>query len=177
MYTEYKHGHVTYAEWTSKIEKLYRDRGLATKSRITEVLQQFELRHDAKSTISELQERGYKIVIISGSFDITIEHAAKLLHIQTYRAGTQIIFNDDNVFSHFINNGDEAQNKLVQLTEICDSENILLTDCVCVGDGANDIELFKATQNGICFTNGTDEVKSFAKYQIDSLSNLLNILQ
>ena len=176
MYVEYKNGDVNYADWTKKIENLYRERGLASRERITQVLKQFNLRPDAHSTITELQNRGYEIIIISGSFDITISHAAHLLNIKTYKAGTNIVFDDEDNFSHFENQGEESSTKLKQLTEICNSKNMQLSKCVCIGDGANDLEIFKATGNGICFTNGSDEVKAAAKFQIESLANLLQIL-
>ncbi|MES2966212.1 MAG: HAD family phosphatase [Patescibacteria group bacterium] len=176
MYLEYKNGEVTYKEWTTKIENLYKERGLATREKITQALEQFTLRTDAIETINELQSRGYEIIIISGSFDITIAHASKILDITTFKAGTNIIFTEDGAFSHFVNYGEEDLTKLNQLTEICKQKNIQLSDCVCVGDGANDLELFKATGNGICFTNGSAEVKSAAKYQIENLIDLLTIL-
>ena len=176
MYMEYKNGSVSYLEWTKKIEKLYKDRGLATRARITEVLERFELRHDAKEVVGELQKRGYELIIISGSFDITIKKAAEILNIDLWRAGTTINFDREDNFTHFASKGEEAQTKLMQLTEICKDKGIKVFDCVCVGDGANDLELFKATKNGICFSDGTDEVKAAAKYYINSLSDLLNIL-
>lgn len=177
MYVEYKNGDVSYEEWTAKIENLYKERGLASRERITQVLKQFNLRSDAIETVKELQRRGYEIIIISGSFDITISQAAHVLNIKTFRAGTSIIFNDNDIFSHFKNQGEESMTKLNQLTDICKIKNIQLFDCVCVGDGANDLELFKATGNGICFLNGTDEVKSAAKFQIDTLNDLLSIIK
>jgi phosphoserine phosphatase len=176
MYVEYKHGHVTYTEWTHKIETLYRNRGLATKDRITKVLQRFELRHDAKGVISKLQEKGYEVVIISGSFDITIKKAAEILTIKTWRAGTKINFDSKNNFLNFTSHDGEAETKLLQLKEICSEKGIAITDCVCIGDGANDLKLFKATGHGICFIDGTDEVRTAAEHYIQNLSDLLHIL-
>jgi phosphoserine phosphatase len=177
LFSKYVKGEITYSEWLNLIETQYRDNGLATIEVISETLEGLFLKTDAEYTISELQKRNYKIIIISGGFDIAIMSAARRLHVQNWVAGTYINFDNTGKFTHFTTQGDEANSKLSQLTKICTKEKISLNDCVCIGDGGNMIKLFEKTGNGICFANGTDEVKSFAKHQIESLSDLLHIFK
>lgn len=49
--------------------------------------------------------------------------------------------------------------------------NLRNDEVVVIGDGENDISMFKITQNSVAMENATDKVKSEAKYETDSNDN------
>ena len=177
MYQAYKVGELSYLEWTDKVSSYYRTHGLANKENIERVLHNITLKPDAKVVIRSLHERGYTLAIISGSFVPSVTYYAVELGITHVYAGTKIEYDGENNFVKLQSEGEESGVKVKHLKDLCAKLGIQLTDCACVGDGANDIELFRATGRGICFSDASDYVKSEAVTTINTLSNLLEIFE
>lgn len=62
------------------------------------------------------------------------------------------------------------------VTDLCNQLGVDIRDCIAVGDGANDTELFKATGCGVTFTFASESTKQAARYEIDSLHGLGSVL-
>ena len=177
MYEAFKTGELSYLDWTDKISSYYRIHGLANKDTIEHVLHTIPLKPDAKAVITELHVRGYITAIISGSFTSLVSQHASELGITHVYAGTKIKYDGENNFIELQSEGEESGVKVKHLTDLCSKLGIQVTDCACIGDGANDIELFRVTGRGICFSDASDYVKSEAVTSIDTLSDLLEIFE
>lgn len=115
------------------------------------------------------------VAIISGSFLSGVTYHAHQLGISYVSAGTNIEYDADDRFIKLTSEGDESNAKVRHLVKLCEEIGIKLTECACVGDGANDIGLFRATGQGICFSDAREDVITEAATTIESLSDLLDI--
>jgi len=59
---------------------------------------------------------------------------------------------------------------------LVDKFGIDLEQCACVGDGGNDIEIFKITKRGITFSSSGEEIKQGAWKVVDSLGDIKEVL-
>ena len=74
-----------------------------------------------------------------------------------------------------ISAGDENQMKPLYLRKICKTLSIEITKCAVVGDGGNNLEIFRVTEHGITFIDSSDTMKQAAEHTITALSDLRNI--
>lgn len=175
MYNAYVKGEHSYENWTKSLLALYKKHGKATESYIKGVLEDFVLNPEAKQVVDCLKNKGHELAIVSGSFDILVDLVAKELGIFHQKGSTQLIFDDSGQLVDVNTHGDEGAAKLRHLQKICETIGISVTDCACVGDGANDLEMFEATGHGVTFQNSP--IKDSAWEIIDSLKDLVEIFK
>ena len=173
LYLEYKRGALSYDEWNNKILECYLRHDNATREGITEILSRYEYNEGARESVDYLKSKGYKIVLISGSIDIMVSIIAHDLGIQYYKANNDFIFDGNNRLVAIHSGGDDVHAKLRHLESFCELLEVSLSECACIGDGDNDIELFKATGHGVTF-RGKDIEKDAWKI-VDTLRDLKNI--
>jgi len=65
MYTDYERGRLTYANWVHKILEIYKKRGSVSKKTIESALLKYELKVGTTEIIDYLQNKGYKIALMS----------------------------------------------------------------------------------------------------------------
>ncbi len=173
LYNEYKSGITTYDEWNNKILKLYLKHQDANKEKINKILSRFEYNKGAKEIIKYLKDKGYILVLISGSIDILVDMVAKDLGIKYKKANNIFIFDEEDRIKEICSFGDDISSKLLYLENFCKMLNIDIKECVCVADGANDIEMFRRTGHGITFSDS--KIKNEAWKVINSLSDLKSV--
>ncbi len=176
MYEAYSKGELRYEDWLRQLVGLYKRHGKANKSNIIAVLEDYEFAEGAEDLVSHLKEQGYEIVIISGSFDFLVANVAEALGVSFKKGNTSFIFDDKDELVEVISLGDELHAKLEHLKTFCNQLGIGIDECICIGDGANDIELFRATRRGITFQDAPTVVKSEAWKIVDTLSDIKAIL-
>lgn len=177
MYDDYSVGELTYADWIDKLEDLYRIRGQATKDTVTKVLQdKVSVPAEARELVDYLKSKGYQLVVLSGSFDVVAKHIATELGILYYKGNARFTFDNDGAFVGLENDGEEKYAKVEHLTSFTNKLGVTLEECACVGDGGNDMEIFKVTQHGITFSSSSDEIKQVAWKVVDSLGDIKDVL-
>jgi len=169
----YDAGAITYEESQKILENWYRERGKATKENIYQVVLDYNFLPGARKTIKYLHNKRYEIALISGSIDFLVEHVAGELNIVHYGANNSFVFNENNVFTDLITLGKDSTTKLEQLKKFTKKLQLKITECACVGDRDNDIELFKDSKHGITFNGST--IEKYAWKTIDKLEELQNI--
>lgn len=167
LYTQFSKQQITYAEWTTLLHTLYTEN--PSRTEVEQVLTAFKLNVGAREAISICKEHGVSTALFTGSFVTTAQAVAQELGIDYVQANTRCEFDASHSFTHFVSGGDEASAKLRMLQTLCTELDIELTDCIAVGDGANDIPLFSATGNGVAFTKSTPAAKAATKHQIQDL--------
>ena len=166
---EYESGNITYEKWNEILLEQYMRHPDATRAGITKALTQITYSDGARESISYLRSHGFELVLISGSIDIVVSHVAHDLGISLSKANNTFIFDDnDRVSIH--TQGNDTIAKAVYLESFCDMLGIGLDECACIGDGANDIELFRRTGRGITFRGSKIEAQSWKV--IDSLKDI-----
>lgn len=170
---EYKEGKLTYQDWNNKIVELYKKHDAATRIGITEILSRHTYTEGAQEIVAYLKSKGFIVVLISGSMDILVEMVAKDLGISYAKSINSFIFDSNDRIESIIGLGDDTPQKLIELETFCTMLNLSIDECACIGDGDNDIALFKKTGHGITFRGSPIEAEAWKV--IDALSDLKTI--
>ncbi len=173
MYREYMSGKTTYEEWGQKVFELYLEHNDATREGITKILSEYEYSSDARDVVTDLKNKGYTLVLISGSIDILVSIVAHDLGIEYFKAHNSFLFDDSGKLAGIHTDGTDTHAKIQYLEAFAEMLNIPIEECACIGDGANDIEMFKKTSKGITFTGSKIEKEAWKV--IDNLKDLKTI--
>ncbi len=177
IFKDLKEGKTTYTYAKKALVELWQATGKATKSNLEELFQGWPIKDEARDIITWLNQNGYVICLISGSVDTYTKILADRLNIHNYFANTKLIFNEDGELIDFNYELRQAQKKLEQFNIFCQQQKLTPEECLIVGDGDNEIDLFKATGNGVLLGNKDDvELKAATWKKIDSLNEIKDIL-
>lgn len=175
LFTAYLSGDTNYKEWIASIVEIYKTRkNDVSKEELEQLADTLHLRDGAFDTIKKIKELGYKVIIISGAVDIFAEKIAKKLDIDTYLACSKAVFNQDGILTDIENIGDERDAKMKLLREYCQANDYSIDSVISVGDGGNDLEIFKNTK-GIVLGEHTD-LNEIAWKKISELSEIPGLL-
>ena len=165
-YARYRSGEISYAEWVAMDIGDWQRRGI-TREQVVDALGELRLVDGARETLDELKDRGYKLGVISGTLDISLE----------------ILFPDhpfDDVFCNRIRFGDDGriagweatpydmEGKARALEMIAEREGLRLERCVFVGDHGNDVAAARAAGLAIAFNPKDAELEQVADAVIRS---------
>lgn len=170
----YDSGRLDYVSWQKELESIYIQRNKAHRDEIIRIVSTYSYREGAKEIVRYLQEKGYEIVLLSGSIDIQVEQVAKELNIQYFAANNTFVFNEKGYVKNIVCYGDDREFKLQKLREVCKKLNIQTKECVCIGDGDNDVLIFDETLHGITFQNSI--IKSKVWKRINTFDDIRSIL-
>ena len=165
---------ISYEEWQLILNNIYKSRGKANYENIYNSLSNYTYKDGAKKIVLYLKLKKYKVALLSGSIDLLVEKVAKELDIKYYGANNYFIFDSNGDLQNIAVLGDDKLVKLHQLQSFCRNLGISPDECVCIGDGDNDGEIFKYTQHGITFKGS--KIEELAWKVINNLSDLEGIL-
>ncbi|HPD99098.1 HAD-IB family phosphatase [Candidatus Saccharibacteria bacterium] len=154
--------------------EIYKQRGDISYQAIWKILSNYTYVPHAKKVVALLQSRGYSVALVSGAMDILVKAVAEELDIKHWRAANTFIFNEFDMLQRIDSVKNDAHYKAEMLLELCNELQCTPKECLVVGDGANDIELFKLTGNGVTFTGSN--IKHEARYIITGLDEILDIV-
>ncbi|HUW22112.1 MAG TPA: HAD-IB family phosphatase [Candidatus Bathyarchaeia archaeon] len=166
----YEEGVISYSEWQKILTEIYKKRGNASLENISKVISDYTYRPGAKEVVSYLKRKKYAVALISGSMDILVDKVAKELNIGLFESNNIFIFDENDRLDNIVVLGDDSLVKLRHLQSFCRKLGLKVSQCVAVGDGDNDIELFKKTGHGITFKRSKLE-----KYAWRTIENLMDI--
>lgn len=174
LYKQYNAGKLDYNQWMQRLVAAYSRTGESHRDIMDRLYDEVAFFSGAEKAVRAVQARGYQTVLVSGSIDIYVQHAADRLGIESAFACSSVVFDADGFVSQFSHSGDEHTAKLRFLESVARDRGLLLDQCVCVADGPNDLDMFLATGKGITFP-GT-EVEQHAWKVIDSVADLPQVL-
>lgn len=154
---DYESGKFSYDEWNNKILELYMRHNDATRENITKILSNYSYKKGVREIISYLKEKGYILVLISGSINILVDIVAKDLDIKYAKANNTFIFDEKDRIKSISSYGDEVVAKANHLESIAEMLGIDIKECACIADGENDIEMFRRTDHGVTFEGSNIE--------------------
>jgi phosphoserine phosphatase len=160
---------------TALIERVSLLKGL-DHNILSQVRDRISLTKGAKKLVDELHQQGHKVGVVSGGFIEVIEPILKSLEIDFYRANKLKI--QDGVLTGEIDGPlIDSHAKRMALEEFADQEQVRLEQTVAIGDGANDLEMIKASGLGIAF-NAKPKVAAAADTTISNqdLSTVLLLM-
>ena len=157
MYEDFIAGRISYEEWNNKVLNFYLKHKDSTREEITEILSRYSYNDGVRESINYLKSKGYIIVLISGSIDILVSIIAHDLGIKYFKANNTFIFSSSNKLQAIHSQGDDKDAKTMYLESFCEMLDVDINECAAIGDGANDIGLFKATGHGVTFKGSNIE--------------------
>ncbi len=134
---------------TSLIERVKLLKNLPEKE-VIKIADSIPIMKGAERLIKEAKSRGYKTAMISGSFMIFAEMVGEKLGID-HVVANKLIIKDGVLTGEVTGPLMKQDSKESVLAEIAKSEGLELRDCVAVGDGANDLYMFKNAGLSIAF--------------------------
>ncbi|MFA6018356.1 MAG: HAD-IB family phosphatase [Patescibacteria group bacterium] len=170
LYTEYKTGKITYEEWNALTLEKYLEHADATRDGVTKALSNYRYSDGAREAVRYLQEKGYIVVLISGSIDIIVNLIAKELGITYAKANNTFLFDEHDRLNGITTDGDDRISKARHLEAFCELLGVQMSECACIGDGENDLEMFRRTGKGITFAGSS--IESEAWRTINSLHDI-----
>ena len=143
-------------------------------SKVDEICHNLPLTKGAKETVSELKNRDYKVVCFSGGFKNATEYFANTLGLDAQFSN---ILHSKNGFLTGLVGGEMmfGTSKGEMLKQLQNLLGINYHDTVVVGDGANDISMFKYAGTRVAFC-AKPILKEHANIIIEE-KNLENILR
>jgi HAD superfamily phosphoserine phosphatase-like hydrolase len=167
---------ITYEESRRQLIGLWQQTGNANKAFWTNLFEHWKLKDTATSLIDYVHSENYQTALITGSVDLFAEVIARRLHIPDWYANTELVWDSNNqlISYHYVR--DQALEKLRHLENFLSKNHVETKDCIVVGDGDNDIEIFKATGHGIAINSTSQQLHDVAWKQVKHLSDIREIL-
>ncbi len=174
LFDEYFQGKFTYREWMQKLVAIFQKSNKANLKDITQLLSGYEVHEDARKVVEHCKSKGYRVALISGSVDILVDLVSKDLGIELAEATNKIIFDKEDRLLDIVDLGDESIAKLNLLESYCRKLGIRMDQCACIGDGDNEIEIFRKTGKGVTFKGSKIETEAWKV--VNTLSEVVSIL-
>ena len=147
-------------------------RGLSV-SKVDEICHSLPLMCGAKDVVKSLQDKGYKVVCFSGGFRNATKYFAEKLGLDGEFAN--YLHSKDGFLTGFVGGemmfNDSKGQMLMRLQKLLD---VSVDDTVAIGDGANDLSMFKYAGKRVAFC-AKPVLKESANIIIDE-KDLRNIL-
>lgn len=124
-------------------------KGLPIES-VKKLVSRLRLTKGARETVEELKNRGYVVGVISGGFTIVTDRIKRDLNLD-YAYSNELVVRDGRLTGEVRGRVMSSTAKGDILEEIARREGVELKDTVVVGDGANDIGMFKRAGFRIAF--------------------------
>jgi phosphoserine phosphatase len=141
------HGKLDYSEALLARTKLLKDLSI---EKAYEAVDRMPFMPGAKELINYLKSQGYKTAMISGGFTMAAERVGKTLGIDHVVAN--VLITDNGCLTGEVTGPLTGQgSKEIVLEEISRKYNTNPGECIVVGDGANDICIFKVAKYAIAF--------------------------
>jgi HAD superfamily phosphoserine phosphatase-like hydrolase len=176
IFRRFSDGVLPYEQAKRQLIDLWRATGKAQKSHWEALFQNWSLVEDARLVVDYLQKKDYETVLITGSIDLFAEGIARELHVDRWYANTATQWDASGELADFQYVKDQAAQKLVHLERFCDEMEIKETECVAVGDGENDTEVFRVTEHGIAVGQSSSALDNVAWKHVNELADLMDIL-
>lgn len=174
LFERYLERTLQYNDWTKELVRIHQSRGSITKSELETFAANIVLRPDAIGMVTTLKEKGWHIVLLSGSVDLIVSLIAKRIGANDWRACSKLIFDDSGKLSDIVSSGDEADAKIKIASEYLAQNNVSTENAVAIGDGGNDIELFKHMKGILLGQN--EKLKAVAWKQVEHLSEIPGLI-
>ncbi len=174
LFDRYLKDDLLYEDWTDELIRIHRSRGSITAAELIDFAESIELRPDAVATVLALREKGYRVVLVSGSVNVIVETLAAALGIEDSLSCSIALFDENQVLIGIESGGDEAPTKLSLAQDYIEKQNIDIEGCYAVDDGGNGVELFKVMK-GIVFGDN-EKLNAVAWKKVEKLSEVIDLI-
>lgn len=141
-------------------------KGQPAASSMQAVMDQVEHTQGARTTVRTMVENGTYCALVSGGFTFTTEVVYRELGFHEHRANDLHIDDNDRLTGTVGEPILSRHSKLDTLEELTDARGLTFDDALCVGDGANDLDMLMAAGMGVAY-HGKPIVRQEARLRID----------
>ncbi len=174
LFERYLQNDLLYKDWINELVRLYKEHEPVSREAIVSLADTIELRADALTTVQAIKEKGYHIVLISGSVDIIVEAIANKLGFDNWLVCSKLVFDESEILVDIVSNGDEGLVKANLAKKYCNEHNFSLENAFVVGDGGNEKELFQIAKGILLGSN--EKLKPLAWKVVDNLSEIPELI-
>ena len=121
-----------------------------SESVLSEVTAELVLTPGARTTIRTLKRLGFRCGVVSGGFTTMIAGLAEELALD-FVAANELEIHDGRLTGRVVGDIVDRPGKAVALARFAREVGVPLSQCVAVGDGANDIDMLTTAGLGIAF--------------------------
>jgi phosphoserine phosphatase len=172
----YRSGEITYAAWVDLDVGEWKQAG-ATREQLSEVIRtHLRLVPGARETADELRARGYRLAVISGTLDLTLdllfpEHPFE--EVFTNR----IWFDEQGLIAGWKATPYDMEGKAEALVAIAERMQVPLSATVYVGDNINDLQVMARAGLAVAFEPKHESVEQAANAVVrGDMRGLLDLL-
>jgi len=154
-----------YMNWSDEACKVLKAYGL-TRGKFAEIIDSQQLITGVREAIQDLREQGYKTAIITGSFTALAQRIQKELGINDAIAHCDLKFDNQGKLDSWELFRVDFGGKVDALSQIASKYNIAPSESIFVGDGLNDIPVFRKAGYSIAFNYIVQDVGDAANAQV-----------
>lgn len=176
IFDKFSRNQLSYEISKKQLIQLWQGTGNNSKAFWEAMFVEWPLKADAKPLAEYTLGQGYKTALITGSFDLFAEAIARKLAIPSWYANKEMVWGNDSNLTDFHYVRDQAAQKLVHLQEFVNKHGLNVEDCIVIGDGDKDVQLFKATKRGIAVGKDNHALMDVAWKSVDNLSQVKSLL-
>jgi phosphoserine phosphatase len=173
FFDKYFAGEITYRQWANYDASLWKGRSL---NQVMDIVRATELVPGAKEAIESLKSRGISVAILSGGVDLLADDVA-------HRVGIDYVLTNKLRHTNGVLTGEvdvfvEWGQKVRHIKEVADHFGVSLKETAFVGDGLNDISVFRRVGLSIAFRPEREEVAKAAQAVVrdDDLRGILKFI-
>ncbi len=176
IFTQFKERKLSYPVAKAKLVSLWQQTGKANLADIKKLFWSWKLKPDALETITYLQQK-YAVILISGAVDTYVEVVAEKLGISHWYANTVLKYDSEGLLIDFDYHRDQAKKKVAQLEYFLSKYSLTKDQCLAVGDGDNDVELFRILPYSIAVNKEPHpELEKLAWKKVTALSEIQELI-
>ncbi len=156
-YDQYFAGEITYDQWADLDASLWKGK---TLSEVMKVVHATQLSPGAEEVISIFKKHGMKTAILSGGLDIMADDIGRRVGIDYVL--TNILHHHDGILTGEVKNQVAWGKKSDVISQICEHFQIPLEMTAFVGDGRNDVSVFRVVGLSIAYNPEDQDVADAA---------------
>jgi phosphoserine phosphatase len=172
IFDKFSKKELPYETAKAQLIRLWQATGNNTQSFWQDMFSDWPLKDDAQQLVDYFLTHNLKVTLITGSFDIFAAAIATKLGISSWHANTETVWGTDGTLIDFHYVRDQAAQKLVHFRQFIQQNNIDAAECMVIGDGDNDIELFKITGHGIAVGKNNQALLDVSWKFVDRLAEI-----
>ncbi len=166
-FAEYRAGRLAYAEWVALDIGDWQREGLRRETIHRIIEERIVPMEGAHETITELRRRGYRLAIISGTLNLTIDLLLPDLPFDTIYSN-RIDFDEEGRIAAWEATPFDDAGKVVALERIARDAGVSVAECAFIGDSWNDRHVLAAAGFSIAFHPKVEQIRQISDLSIES---------
>lgn len=177
IYSDYEKQKISFEEMKKRLFKMWHEGYESPISRrvLEDIFFKVELRGEAFSFFVDLRKKGYQVCLISSYMDLFVKQVAEKLQIEHWYANAVFEFDEKGYWIDYSQELDERGFKVKKVEEYLKVHSIKSDECVILGGGHEEIELFRQYP-GIAVNTDNEKLKELAWREIKYLPSVLQVL-